>query len=159
MISFHDAFTIAHAGTGIELHGTTGSVIGRDLLMPDPVGEVVLRREDDLEAVSVPERWPLYENAIARFDMAVRGEGSPLASGRDGIASLACALAARESAGRGGAAVRVDHWLAPVGYRPRATRLSGATTTRSIAGIARAQLRPVVCATNPMIAGLDSWPT
>jgi 1,5-anhydro-D-fructose reductase (1,5-anhydro-D-mannitol-forming) len=107
LISFHDAFTIAHAGTGIELHGTTGSLIGRDLLMPDPVGEVVLRREDDLEAVSVPERWPLYENAIARFDLAARGEGSPLASGRDGIASLACALAARESSGRGGAAVRV----------------------------------------------------
>ena len=72
LISFHDAFTIAHAGTGIELHGTTGSLIGRDLLMPDPVGEVVLRRKDDLEAVSVPERWPLYENAIARFDAAVR---------------------------------------------------------------------------------------
>ena len=121
LISFHDAFTIAHAGTGIELHGTTGSLIGRDLLMPDPVGEVVLRREDDLEAVSVPERWPLYENAIARFDTAVRGEGSPLASGRDGIASLACALAARESAGRGGAAVRVDHGSLPsvTGRGPR----------------------------------------
>ena len=121
LISFHDAFTIAHAGTGIELHGTTGSLIGRDLLMPDPVGEVVLRRDDDLEAVSVPERWPLYENAIARFDTAVRDEGSQLASGRDGIASLACALAARESSGRGGAAVRVDHRALPpvTGHVPR----------------------------------------
>jgi 1,5-anhydro-D-fructose reductase (1,5-anhydro-D-mannitol-forming) len=114
LISFHDAFTIAHAGTGIELHGTTGSLIGRDLLMPDPVGEVVLRRQDNLEAVNVPERWPLYEKAISHFDAAVLGDGSPLASGRDGIASLACALAARESAGRGGAAVRVELPLAPV---------------------------------------------
>jgi 1,5-anhydro-D-fructose reductase (1,5-anhydro-D-mannitol-forming) len=108
LIIFHDAFTIAHAGTGVELHGSTGSLIGRDLLMPDPVGDVVLRRDDDVEPVSVPTRWPLYENAIARFDAAIRGEGMPLASGRDGISSLACALAARESSRRGGAAVKVD---------------------------------------------------
>jgi 1,5-anhydro-D-fructose reductase (1,5-anhydro-D-mannitol-forming) len=57
----------------------------------------------------VPERWPLYENVITRFDAAVRGEGSPLASGRDGIASLACALAVRESSQLNGAAVRVNY--------------------------------------------------
>jgi 1,5-anhydro-D-fructose reductase (1,5-anhydro-D-mannitol-forming) len=109
LISFHDAFTIAHAGTGIELHGSTGSLIGRDVLTADPVGDVVLRRHDHVAAVSIPRRWPLYENAISRFDAAIRGEGSPLASGRDGISSLACALAARESSRLGGAAVKVDH--------------------------------------------------
>jgi 1,5-anhydro-D-fructose reductase (1,5-anhydro-D-mannitol-forming) len=108
LISFHDAFTIPHAGTGIELHGTAGSLIGRDLLMPDPVGEVLLRRDDDIQAVNIPTRWPLYENAIARFDAAVRGEGTPLASGLDGISSLACALAARESSRLDGAAVSVS---------------------------------------------------
>jgi 1,5-anhydro-D-fructose reductase (1,5-anhydro-D-mannitol-forming) len=96
-VSFHDAFTVPHAGTGIELHGSEGSLIGRDLLMPDPVGRVFLRHVDDLEEVVIAERTPIYEEAVRRFDAAVRGEGTPLASGDDGIASLAVATAALES--------------------------------------------------------------
>ncbi len=29
---FHDSFTIKHAGTGFEVHGTEGSLIGRDCM-------------------------------------------------------------------------------------------------------------------------------
>jgi 1,5-anhydro-D-fructose reductase (1,5-anhydro-D-mannitol-forming) len=101
LVSFHDAFTVPHAGTGVELHGTTGSLFGRDVMDAEPVGEVFLRRANTTEPVDVPERWPLYENVIRRFDAAVRGAGEPLASGDDGIASLAVALAALESARRG----------------------------------------------------------
>jgi 1,5-anhydro-D-fructose reductase (1,5-anhydro-D-mannitol-forming) len=101
LVSFHDAFTVPHAGTGIELHGTTGSLFGRDVMSPEPIGEVLLRRQDTTEPVEIPARWPLYENVIRRFCAAVRGEGEPLASGEDGIASLAVALAAAESARRG----------------------------------------------------------
>jgi 1,5-anhydro-D-fructose reductase (1,5-anhydro-D-mannitol-forming) len=101
LVSFHDAFTVPHAGTGIELHGSEGSLIGRDLLMPDPVGQVFLRRHDDLEEVVIAERAPIYEEAVRRFDAAVRGEGTPLASGDDGIATLAVATAALESSQAG----------------------------------------------------------
>jgi 1,5-anhydro-D-fructose reductase (1,5-anhydro-D-mannitol-forming) len=101
LVSFHDAFTVPHAGTGVEVHGTTGSLIARDVMGPEPVGDVFLRRLDKVEPVDIPERWPLYENAIRRFGAAVRGEGVPLASGEDGIASLAVALAALESARTG----------------------------------------------------------
>jgi hypothetical protein len=41
-------------------------------------------------------------------------------------------------------------------YRPRTTRLSGATTSRRAVGMARAQLRPVTRATRPISAGLES---
>jgi 1,5-anhydro-D-fructose reductase (1,5-anhydro-D-mannitol-forming) len=101
LVSFHDAFTVPHAGTGVEVHGTTGSLIGREVMGPEPVGEVFLRRLNTIEPVEIPERWPLYENAIRRFGAAVRGEGAPVASGADGIASLAVALAALESARTG----------------------------------------------------------
>jgi 1,5-anhydro-D-fructose reductase (1,5-anhydro-D-mannitol-forming) len=98
LVSFHDAYTVPHAGTGIELHGTLGSLIGRDIVMPDPVGEVLLRRLDDVQEIDIPDRWPIYERAIRHFNAAVRGDGVPLASGEDGIASLAVALAVLESA-------------------------------------------------------------
>jgi 1,5-anhydro-D-fructose reductase (1,5-anhydro-D-mannitol-forming) len=101
LVSFHDAFTVPHAGTGVELHGTTGSLFGRDVMNAEPLGEVVLRRTNTTEQVDVPERWPLYENVIRHFDAAVRRDGRPLATAEDGIASLAVALAAIESARRG----------------------------------------------------------
>ena len=109
LVSFHDSFTVPHAGTGLEVHGTTGSLFGRDLLMAEPVGDVFLRRDDDVEPVTIPERWPLYELVVRRFHAAVRGEGAPLASGDDGVASLAIALAALESA-RSGRPVAPADW-------------------------------------------------
>jgi 1,5-anhydro-D-fructose reductase (1,5-anhydro-D-mannitol-forming) len=105
LVSFHDAFTVPHAGTGVEVHGTTGSLFGRDVLIPDPVGDVLLRRGDQIEAVEIAERRPIYETVVRHFDAAVRSEGEPLASGDDGVASLAIALAAAESA-RTGSPVR-----------------------------------------------------
>ena len=101
LVSFHDAFTVPHAPTGVELLGTEGSLIGREVMTPDPDGEVFLRRLDEVEEVEIPERWPIYEEVVRRFDAAVRGEGVPLASGEDGAASLAIALAALESAHSG----------------------------------------------------------
>jgi 1,5-anhydro-D-fructose reductase (1,5-anhydro-D-mannitol-forming) len=95
---FHDAFTIPHAGTGVEVHGTSGSLFGRDVMNAEPIGDVVLRRDNKIRQVDIPERWPLYENVIRHFDAAVRGDGSLLATAEDGIASLAVGLAALKSA-------------------------------------------------------------
>jgi 1,5-anhydro-D-fructose reductase (1,5-anhydro-D-mannitol-forming) len=102
LVSFHDAFTLEHAGTGVELHGTAGSLFGRDVVSAEPAGEVWLRRGSTTELIDVPQRWPLYENVIRRFNRAVRGDGTPLATADDGIASLSVALAVLESARRGG---------------------------------------------------------
>jgi 1,5-anhydro-D-fructose reductase (1,5-anhydro-D-mannitol-forming) len=74
-------------------------------MSPDPVGQVFLRRGEEVEEIDIRERRPIYELAVERFDAAVRGEGEPLASGEDGIAALAVALAALESA-RSGRTVR-----------------------------------------------------
>jgi 1,5-anhydro-D-fructose reductase (1,5-anhydro-D-mannitol-forming) len=101
LVSFHDSFVVPHAGNGVEVHGTTGSLFARDVMGPEPSGEVFLRRGSEIEPIEIPERWPLYENVVRRFDAAVRGEGRPVASGEDGIASLAVALAALESARSG----------------------------------------------------------
>ncbi|MBV8278714.1 MAG: Gfo/Idh/MocA family oxidoreductase, partial [Verrucomicrobia bacterium] len=36
---FHDAYTIKHAQTGLEVHGTDGSLIAKNIMTQDPVGE------------------------------------------------------------------------------------------------------------------------
>ncbi len=101
LAQFHDAFTVAHAGTGLEIHGTEGSLIGQGVMTQEPTGTVVLRRPGQEETIDVGEREDLYAHAVRHFNAAVRGEGRPFATGHDGVRSLAVALAAREAAQTG----------------------------------------------------------
>ena len=97
---FHDAFTAPHASTGFEVHGTEGSLYGRDVMTQRPIGTVTIFRDGGEEAVPV-EHENLYERSVRCFNAAIRGEGEPAATGADGIKSLAVALAVRESAQKG----------------------------------------------------------
>ena len=106
LASFHDAFTIAHAGTGLEVHGTTGSLIAREVMTGEPTGDVFLRRGAELTPVDVGPRESLYVRALRAFHAAIGGQGAPAVSGDDGIKSLAVALAVHESA-KSGHAVEV----------------------------------------------------
>ncbi len=94
---FHDAFTAPHAVTGFEVHGTEGSLYGRDVMTQRPVGAVTIRRNGSEEAVQLGHE-NLYERSVRCFNAAIRGEGEPSATGTDGVRSLAVALAVRESA-------------------------------------------------------------
>jgi 1,5-anhydro-D-fructose reductase (1,5-anhydro-D-mannitol-forming) len=105
LAQFHDAFTVRHAFTGFEVHGTDGSLYGRDVMTQRPVGTVTLWR-DGIEEPAPIEHGNLYERSVARFNAAVRGEGEPAATGEDGVRSLAVALAVREAA-ESGCVVRV----------------------------------------------------
>jgi 1,5-anhydro-D-fructose reductase (1,5-anhydro-D-mannitol-forming) len=97
---FHDSFTARHAYTGFEIHGTEGSLYARDVMTQRPTGTVTLRR-DGVEEVIPIEHENLYERSVRRFNAAIRGEGTPAATGDDGIRSLAVALAVRDSAASG----------------------------------------------------------
>lgn len=97
---FHDAFTARHAYTGFEIHGTEGSLYARDVMTQRPTGTVTLRRNGGEEAIPI-EHENLYERSVRRFNAAIRGEGTPAATGEDGIRSLAVALAVRDSAKSG----------------------------------------------------------
>ena len=97
---FHDAFTSPHSYTGFEVHGTEGSLYGRDVMTQRPVGTVTIRHGDKEEEVPVAHE-NLYERSVRCFNAAIRGEGEPAASGADGVRSLAVALAVRESAQTG----------------------------------------------------------
>ena len=97
---FHDAFTAPHAPTGFEVHGTEGSLFGRDVMTQRPMGTVSMRRHGSEEEVPV-DHENLYERSVRCFNAAIRGEGEPAATGEDGVQSLAVALAVREAAETG----------------------------------------------------------
>jgi 1,5-anhydro-D-fructose reductase (1,5-anhydro-D-mannitol-forming) len=106
---FHDGFTSAHAGTGFEVHGTEGSLFGRDVMTQRPVGTVMLRTGAGEEQFSVTPN-NLYERALTNFHNAIAGKGTPSATGEDGIWSLATGLAVRDAA-RSGQRTAIDTGL------------------------------------------------
>jgi 1,5-anhydro-D-fructose reductase (1,5-anhydro-D-mannitol-forming) len=98
LISFHDAFTVGHAGSALEVYGTTGSLIGRDLLGATPAGEVILRRGQHTETIALTNRADPYVRTVdAMLDAILHGD-KPLATADDGLMALAVALAVRDSA-------------------------------------------------------------
>jgi 1,5-anhydro-D-fructose reductase (1,5-anhydro-D-mannitol-forming) len=101
LAQFHDAFTIKHTGTGLEVHGTEGSLHGRDVMTQDPIGHIFLRRGDHEEEIDPGAPENLYIHLVRRFNQAVHGQGQPFATGEDGVRSLAIAAAALESANTG----------------------------------------------------------
>ena len=107
LAQFHDAFTIAHAPTGFQVHGTDGSLFARDVMTQQPKGKIFIRRGDQQEEVQLDPPENLYAHSIRHFNQAVKGNGQPWATGEDGVKSLAVALAVLEST-RTGKAVLVD---------------------------------------------------
>jgi len=103
----HDSFTHRFAGSGLEIHGTEGSIFGRGIMTQKPVGEIELVTATGRERVPYPN-YDLYTQGIMDFSAAVAGKGRPAADGIDGIKSLALALAVRESA-RTGRKLLVDY--------------------------------------------------
>lgn len=94
---FHDGFTTKYAETGFEVHGTEGSLIGRNVMTQRPVGSVLLRNAEGEQMLELDQR-NLYETALERFHSAIAGSGQPSATGEDGVWSLATGLAVAAAA-------------------------------------------------------------
>ena len=67
----------------------------------DTAGVVTLTTSDGPQRVEVDCSADLYAIVLDAFDAAVAGEGTPTATGSDGLAALRIALAAQESARTG----------------------------------------------------------
>ncbi len=105
---FHDGFTTKFAETGLEVHGTEGSLVGRNIMTQRPVGTVLLRNGDGERQLNV-DGGNLYEGVLRAFHSAMKN-GSPSATAADGIWSLATALAVKKAVATG-EAVKVETGL------------------------------------------------
>jgi 1,5-anhydro-D-fructose reductase (1,5-anhydro-D-mannitol-forming) len=98
LLQTHDAFTVEHAGTGFELHGTEGSLVAVDAMTQDPDGSITLHRSGTTIEIDIPDRDDLYVTGLGAFAAAaVRGASAPAATGEDGVRSLVAALAVADS--------------------------------------------------------------
>lgn len=100
MVLSHESFTHPFAGSGLEVHGTEGSIFARGVMTQLPVGEIELVTEAGRKAVP-HAMHDLYVQGVSDFLSAVKGTGQPAATGWDGVASLAVALAVRKAAQTG----------------------------------------------------------
>ena len=100
MVMSHESFTHPFAGSGLEVHGTEGSIFARGVMTQNPVGEIELVTSAGRETIPFPDH-DLYTQGVSQFVDAVAGTGGPAASGWDGVKSLAVALAVREAAQTG----------------------------------------------------------
>jgi 1,5-anhydro-D-fructose reductase (1,5-anhydro-D-mannitol-forming) len=102
LASVHDAFTVPNASTSVELLGDRAAVVAPDGMSGRRASRVLLRRGGAVEPVDVGRHDDPYEVGVRRFRGALRGEGTPTATGHDGLEALRIALAARSAAlGRG----------------------------------------------------------
>jgi len=107
MVMSHESFTHPFAGSGLEVHGTEGSIFARNVMTQEPVGTITLVSEEGTEQVPFSDH-SLYEQGVTDFMAAVEGRGRPAADGIDGIKSLSVAHAVREAAATG-VRVAVDY--------------------------------------------------
>jgi 1,5-anhydro-D-fructose reductase (1,5-anhydro-D-mannitol-forming) len=103
----HESFATPHAGHGIEIHGSEGSLFGESVMSQQPVGTVYLQRNGEREELAVNPH-NLYQAGVADFIAAINEGRAPACDGIAGTRSLAVALAVLESA-KSGNKVSVDY--------------------------------------------------
>jgi 1,5-anhydro-D-fructose reductase (1,5-anhydro-D-mannitol-forming) len=96
LASFHDSFNMPFATTGLELHGTLGSVVAVDALADDPIGRATLRDGTGVHEVVTDPSPGLYVELVEAFNAAVAGEGRLVATGVDGLRAVEISTAARD---------------------------------------------------------------
>ncbi|GBQ82444.1 oxidoreductase [Gluconacetobacter johannae DSM 13595] len=106
LVQIHGGYTVPYAPGGVEIMGERGVIIGRDCMSQRPIGTVSVRDGDGEREIPL-KHHNLYHRALELFTDAIHGGGLPAATGEDGVASLAIALALRESA-RTGREIGVD---------------------------------------------------
>jgi 1,5-anhydro-D-fructose reductase (1,5-anhydro-D-mannitol-forming) len=96
LVQCHDSFVAGSAPKGVEVHGSEGSILGIDVMSQAPGGTVMVRTKAGERVVPL-EPKVAYHRSIADFSAAVRGAGTPSASGEDGVWSLKLAKAVAAS--------------------------------------------------------------
>ncbi len=99
--TFHDSMAFDHPGTRFEVHGSEAAIVATDGLAEAPNTRLVMLRGRAATELPYGREADPYLVGVEAFNAAVRGDGSPLARGEDGVRSLAVALAVREAAATG----------------------------------------------------------
>lgn len=97
MVFSHESFTHPYTESGIEVHGTDGSIFARGILAQEPVGQVQLVTAEGRSDIPF-DRGGIYETVIRDVHTSAAQGTAPAASGTDGRKSLIVAQAVRQAA-------------------------------------------------------------
>jgi 1,5-anhydro-D-fructose reductase (1,5-anhydro-D-mannitol-forming) len=98
LVQMHDAFTVAHAPTGMHVIGSDGAIFANAVMTQDPIGTVTLRDAAGEREIEVGDRRDLYDISVSGFAAAVSGESDrPVVTGLDGLRAVRVALAVRQA--------------------------------------------------------------
>lgn len=100
MVFSHESFTHPYAGSGIEVHGTQGSLCATGVFAQDPGGRVTVITKDGQDDISFGLH-SLYVEVIRDFCDCVASGKTPSASGWDGVKSMIVADAVKRAADTG----------------------------------------------------------
>ncbi len=102
LVQTHDAFTVQHAPTGLQVIGADGAIFAESVMTQEPSGRVVLRDGAGEREIAVADRRDLYDISVGGFAAAVTGESDrPVVSGLDGLRAAQIAIAVRKAAETG----------------------------------------------------------
>ncbi len=100
LAQLHESFVAAHTLTRLDLLGTEGTLNCMQSLTVSGTPVITLRDARGEHAIPV-EQADLHAQTVRAFVSACAGHGAPLASGEDGLRSVAVALAGLASAASG----------------------------------------------------------
>ena len=100
LVHLFQSWAATYTESDIEILGSEGFVRARNAMMPTTLAEVVVGTEAGQTTLDLEDE-PVYERVVRLFNGAIRGDGEPSCTGRDGVRSLALALATREAAATG----------------------------------------------------------
>ncbi len=101
LAQIHVGWATPFARNGLEINGSTGSLIAERVLWADPGGSVTLVTADGRHELAFARHDDAYQATLTSFEQAVTEGGTPMVTGREGAVALALTLAVQESAATG----------------------------------------------------------
>ncbi|MFF1831522.1 Gfo/Idh/MocA family protein [Paenarthrobacter sp. NPDC058040] len=101
LVDFQDSFTLPFTTSYIEVNGDRGSVLGNDIMTPEPKGAVMLTDSKGTREVNVADRRHTYDITLDHFRAAIRTGTRPIVDGVDAANTLALCLSILKSAASG----------------------------------------------------------
>ncbi|WP_350225141.1 Gfo/Idh/MocA family oxidoreductase [Arthrobacter sp. efr-133-R2A-120] len=97
LVDFQDSFTMPFTASYIQINGDQGSILGHDVMTPEPKGSITLTDGSGTREISVTDRRHTYDITLERFRSAVREGARPVVDGVDAANALSVSLSILEA--------------------------------------------------------------
>jgi 1,5-anhydro-D-fructose reductase (1,5-anhydro-D-mannitol-forming) len=101
LVDFQDSFTLPFTPSYIQVNGEHGSILGIDVMTPEPEGSVILTDRRGRHEVRIDDHRHTYDITLEHFKSAIYEGSQPIVDGRDAINALSVSISILEAARTG----------------------------------------------------------